>query len=460
MQDPFRFLDRVPLRWRFATATAVPLAIGFGLYLLVGLWALAVSAAVAVLLIWILAGRQSRYFFQTATGILRTRAIDRHHRLADEGPAEQRRIANAVNRLADNVERTLAESDRNRRYHETILNELTAGIMVVDEAGNMQYANPAAAEMLGFDLPLSDPGPTPLASKVAIFEINEAVTQSATTGETVHRDVEIYDTHRHIEVIARGVPPEESGIARAVAIVNDRTDEIRQGVSMREFVANASHELRTPIASIQASVETLKLGKQLDNEIADQFLDRIDDGAHRMASLVNELMDLTLLETGRMALNLNPTAPEELINAVLDSHGPISGSSAHHVDVDIDDDLPEFHVDAPKIERALGNLLVNAQKFTPEDGRISIACRSDGDHVVIEVADTGLGIDSEELPHIFERFYKSQRALSDRSGFGLGLAIAKNIIELHEGTVEATSMIGEGSTFSVRLPIAGSKNSE
>ena len=302
MPDLCSILDPVPLKWRFTAATAVPLIVGLTLFPFVGFWSLTAGSLIAVIGVWMLVRRQTRYFLRTAVGILRTRAIDRRHRLPVEGPREQQRIAHAVNRLADNVEQTLAESSRNRRYHETILSELTAGILVVDAEGILQYANPAACEMLGFEIEDSEYRSTPLAAKVGIFEVNDAVTICTSTGETVRRIVEVFDEHRHFEVIARGLPPEDSGLGRSVVIINERTDEIRLGVSMREFVANASHELRTPIASIQASIETLRMGDELPPETQDQFLARIDDGARRMGTLVTELMDLTLLETGRMAL--------------------------------------------------------------------------------------------------------------------------------------------------------------
>ena len=306
----------------------------------------------------------------------------------------------------------------------------------------------------GFEISDDQSGPTPLASKVSIYEINEAVAISATSGNTVRRNVEIYDTHRHLEVTARGLPPEESGVGRSLVIVNDRTDEIRLGVSIREFVANASHELRTPIASIQASVETLKLGAGDTPQAREQFLDRIDDGAHRMAALVSELMDLTLLETGRMAVHQTMVSPGNLIGAVMEGHGPVGEDSTHEIEIEVAGGIPDVLIDVPKIERAIGNLLVNARKFTPDGGRIKISCRSDGADVVFAVEDTGEGIDPEEIPHIFERFYKSHRSSGDRSGFGLGLAITKNIVELHQGSVEVESNVGAGSIFTVRLPIS------
>ncbi len=454
MPDLCSILDPVPLKWRFTTATAVPLIVGLILFPLVGFWSIAASSLIAVTGIWMLGRRQTRYFLRTAVGILRTRAIDRRHRLPIEGPQEQQRIAHAVNRLADNVEQTLVESDRNRRYYETILSGLTAGILVVDAEGMLQYANPVACEMLGFDLDDTELRLTPLAAKVGIFEINEAVMISATTGETVRRIVEVFDEHRHFEVVVRGLPPEDSGLGRSVVIVNERTEEIRLGVSMREFVANASHELRTPIASIQASVDTLKLGKQLSPDTAEQFLDRIDDGAQRMAALVTELMDLTLLETGRVTLHKTEISPRNLIDAVVASHGPVRDPQGHEIVIEVDRDVPDISIDVPKVERALGNVLANAQKFTPAGGSVKISARFDERAIRFDVEDSGEGIDPEELPHIFERFYKSPRSSGDRTGFGLGLAITKNIVELHDGSLEVVSTTGEGSRFSLRLPIS------
>ena len=173
-----------------------------------------------------------------------------------------------------------------------------------------------------------------------------------------------------------------------------------------------------------------------------------------MAALVTELMDLTLLETGRTVLRKAASTPSDLIKAVIDSHGAVGGELTHTIDVKIEDDIPAISVDSQKIERALGNVFANAQKFTPAGGEISISCRTEGDHVVFAISDTGEGIDQEELPQIFERFYKSPRSTGDRSGFGLGLAITKNIVELHGGSVEAVSSPGDGTTISVRLPVS------
>ncbi len=452
MPDFCRVFDFLPLRWRYAVSAAVPLTIGTVLYFFLGITAFVVGAISAVVAVWFLARRQSGFFLRTANGILRTQSIDRANRLAPDGPAEQQRIINAINRLADSVETLLSESARNRVYHETILNELTVGILVVDANGNLQYANPAACSTLDFVFESDTASPTPLASKVNIYEINAAVTTSASAGETVLRNVVLYDTQKHLEVISRALPAEESGSRRAIVIVNDRTDEIRLGVTMREFVANASHELRTPIASIQASVETLKLGGQLQPETVEQFLNRIDESARRMAALVSEMMDLTMLETGRSPLHTKMIEPSDLIESVVASYGSIGMSKIHNVEVEIASEVPNVLVDEQKMVQAIGNLLGNAQKFTLPGGRVKISCRREGQDVTIAVEDTGEGIDPDELPHIFERFYKSHRSSGDRSGFGLGLAITKNIVEMHRGSVDVESVVGEGSTFTVRLP--------
>lgn len=453
MPDRCRIVDFLPLKWRYASVAAVPLTVGFALYGFFGIAAVAIGAVFAVVAVWFLANRQSQFFWRTANGILRTQSIDRGNRLATHGPPEQQRIINAANRFADSVESILAESARNRAYHETILNELTIGILVVDENGMLQYANPAVCATLDFDYDEVGTGLTTLASKVNVYEINEAATTSATAGETVVLNLELYDSQRHLEVISRSLPTDDSGARRAIVIINDRTDEIRLGVSMREFVANASHELRTPIASIQASVDTLKMGATLEPDIAAEFLDRIDDSSRRMAALVSEMMDLTMLETGRSPLNVKLMGPSALIDGVLNDYRPLAIDPIHQYEKAVDDDLPQISVDQAKMERAIGNLLGNAQKFTPSGGRIRLSGRVDDGFVAISVHDTGEGIDPDELPYVFERFYKSPRSSGDRTGFGLGLAITKNIVEMHCGSVEVESVVGEGSKFTVRLPI-------
>ena len=453
MPDLCRIIDFLPLRWRYVAVAAVPLVVGSVLYFFLGIAPVIVGAVAAVVGVWFMANRQSGFFLRTANGILRTQSIDRANRLPPDGPVEQQRIINAVNRLAESVETILSESARNRVYHETILNELTVGILVVDADGNLQYANPAACSMLDFVFDSDAAIPTPLASKVNIYEINAAVTTSASAGETVLRNVVLYDTQKHLEVISRALPAEESGNRRAIVIINDRTDEIRLGIAMREFVANASHELRTPIASIQASVDTLKLGGQLQSETMEQFLNRIDESAHRMAALVSEMMDLTMLETGRSPLHTKMIEPSDLIESVVANYGSIGMSKIHNVEVEIAGEVPNVLVDEQKMVQAIGNLLGNAQKFTPPGGQVKISCRREDRDIAISVEDTGEGIDPDELPHIFERFYKSHRSSGDRSGFGLGLAITKNIVEMHRGSVEVESVVGEGSTFTVRLPI-------
>ncbi len=453
MPDLCRIVDFLPLKWRYASVVAVPLTVGFALYGFFGIAAVAVGATVAIVVVWFLANRQSQFFWRTANGILRTQSIDRSNRLTTYGPPEQQRIVNAVNRLADSVESILAESDLNRAYHETILNELMIGILVVDENGMLQYANPAVCATLDFTYDEVGNGLTTLASKVNVYEINEAATTSATVGETVVLNLEIYDSQRHLEVISRSLPTDDSGARRAIVIINDRTDEIRLGVSMREFVANASHELRTPIASIQASVDTLKMGAALKTDAAAEFLDRIDDSSQRMAALVSEMMDLTMLETGRSPLNVELIALSPLIDGVFDAYGPLELEPIHQYELAVDEGLPQISVDRAKIERAIGNLLGNAKKFTPPGGRIRLSGRVDDGFVAITVQDNGEGIDPDELPYIFERFYKSPRSSGDRTGFGLGLAITKNIVEMHRGSVEAESVVGEGSKFTVRLPI-------
>ena len=452
MSSLWRIVDRIPSEWRYLLATGLPLSLGIGAHFVVGWFGVVLGAAASLMCVFVVASRQRQHSTRTALGIIRSRAIQRGYKLPTTGPTESVRIAHAINRFTAEVEQTLADAEIHRRYHETILNELSAGVLVVDALGILQYANRAAGEILGFDVDGIRDGTTQLGSKVNVYELNDAAMTCATSNEVASREVEVYGSGRHLEIVARPLPPEQLGIGRAAVIVNDRTEEIRLGVSMREFVANASHELRTPISVIQASVESLKMGAIDDSEATKRFLDRIDGGSQRLAGLVSEMMDLTLLETGRMSTHLESVMPSDLIQSVVDSYGPLAESAELRITSHAPENLEPILADRHKLERAIGNLVTNAVKFTHAGGSIEISCCPSDSVVEISVSDSGIGIAAEELPHVFERFYKSSRATADRSGYGLGLAITKHIVELHGGEIEVESVLGEGTTFKIRLP--------
>ena len=449
-----RYIRRLPLRVRVLALALFPVLLASALFAFIGAWSFLVAGVAGILLGLLASSSQKGYLRRATLGVLRIRSIDRNYRLPVDGTPEESRLSTAINRLANSVNDAVSDETARRIYHETILNEMKDGILVVSSRGILQYSNPAAREILSFDESYQESSQVQLASKVNIYEINDAASISSNSVASCRRVVELYNPIRYLEVTSTPLPPEESEIGRALLIVRDRTGEYRLGESMREFVANASHELRTPIAAIQACVETLKFGAIDDPEAARDFLNRIEDSSSRMTILVSDLMDLAVLETGRATMHMVPVEPRELMKSMVAQFGPIADKSDIELRIEDSDAVGLINVDREKMERVLSNLVSNALKFTSSGGNVRMHTNSSDGVVSISVSDDGQGIGVDELPHVFDRFYKVAPSNNDHTSFGLGLAIAKNIVELHEGEIVANSVLGEGSTFTVKLPAA------
>jgi two-component system, OmpR family, phosphate regulon sensor histidine kinase PhoR len=219
----------------------------------------------------------------------------------------------------------------------------------------------------------------------------------------------------------------------------------------RDFVANISHELRTPLASVRLLIETLLAGARDEPEVATRMLNQMLAEVDSITQLAQELLDLSLIESGQMPMqvtraNLGEIAAEQIIH-----YEPMAQQKQIVVKNDVAEDLI-VEVDRKMIGRVLGNLIHNAIKFTPDRGHITIGAASVDGKIKVSVADTGAGIPQEDLPRIFERFYKVDRARG-KSGTGLGLAIARHVVEVHGGRIWAESVEGKGATFYFTLPV-------
>jgi two-component system phosphate regulon sensor histidine kinase PhoR len=215
-------------------------------------------------------------------------------------------------------------------------------------------------------------------------------------------------------------------------------------------VANISHELRTPLASIRLLVDTLQAGALANPTLASDMLSKINSEVDALSQLARELLDLAMIESGQMPFRLASTSLLDLAQEQVGRFSPQAQQKRLAITVDIPPDLCAL-ADGEMLARVLTNLLHNALKFTPPDGRIDIDARKESENVVVSVADTGPGIPREELARIFERFYKVDRARG-QSGTGLGLAVARHIIEGHGGRIWAESEPGHGATLRFTLP--------
>jgi two-component system phosphate regulon sensor histidine kinase PhoR len=257
---------------------------------------------------------------------------------------------------------------------------------------------------------------------------------------------------RILQAAARRLDAAEERIG--VVVLRDITELRRLEGIRRDFVANVSHELRTPLTSIRALVETLEAGALHDPSVSADFMARIVSEVDRLAQIVDELLDLARLESGRIRLSLERIEPESLIRRAVHRMAPQTERAGLTVDFMVIPGTPAVLVDRARLDQVLLNLVHNAVKFTPSGGRITVLASPAGDFVEFQVRDTGVGVNPEDLPRLFERFYKADRARRSE-GTGLGLAIAKHIVHAHGGSIWAEANDGGGTVFVFQLPVSG-----
>ncbi|MDY7033052.1 MAG: ATP-binding protein [Thermodesulfobacteriota bacterium] len=255
-----------------------------------------------------------------------------------------------------------------------------------------------------------------------------------------------YEGEKILHVQAAAITDEKKEHLAVVAVFHDITEIRRLERVRKEFVANVTHELRTPLTSIKGFVETLRDGAINDPENSLKFLNIIATHTDRLNQLLSDLLELSQIESGRTEMNLEPINIMDVINRVVSVFADTVHQRKQSITIDIQEDFPFVLVDEEKVEIVLINLLDNAVKYTPDNGEITVSAFDKGNNVQIEVSDTGMGIPDAELPRIFERFYRVDKARSrELGGTGLGLSIVKHIVDAHGGTVHAESEMGKGT---------------
>ena len=351
-----------------------------------------------------------------------------------------RRAEAQTSRLASEQERLVA-----------VLEHLADALLIADGQGRVRLLNPAAARLFGVE----EAGALgrPLSYVVRDHRIVALWERCRESGEEQAEPLEggRLGENRFLQVI---VTPLE-GLAEPAAtllILQDLTRIRRLETVRRDFISNISHELRTPLTSLKALVETLRDGAMDDPPAARHFLTRMEEEVDALAQMVEELLELSRIESGQVPLRLRPTPVETIVRPPVERLRLQAERKGLRLTTDLPPDLPLVLADAQRMQRVIGNLVHNAIKFTPQGG-VEVGASLQGEEVVITVRDSGVGIPAEVLPRIFERFYKADRARSG-GGTGLGLAIAKHLVLAHNGRIWAESREGEGSAFHVALPVA------
>ncbi|NTU66081.1 MAG: cell wall metabolism sensor histidine kinase WalK [Chloroflexi bacterium] len=313
-------------------------------------------------------------------------------------------------------------------------------LLALDRDGRISRANSRAKEILGEKVI----GLTVIEATRS-YEIDAVVQITLGQQRIEERPV----TWNAKPYFARAVPIDDGG---AVLALEDQADRLRLERARRDFVANVSHELRTPLASVRLLIETLLNGALEEPEMAARMLNQMLGEVDSITQLAQELLDLSMIESGQMPMQIARVNLHEIIDEQIIHYEAMTQQKRLTVEDDVSTDLVA-EIDRKMIGRVLGNLIHNAIKFTPDRGRISIAATPVDDKIKVSVADTGVGIPQEDLPRIFERFYKVDRARG-KSGTGLGLAIARHVVEAHGGRIWAESVEGKGATFCFTLPAA------
>jgi two-component system phosphate regulon sensor histidine kinase PhoR len=363
-------------------------------------------------------------------------------------PREFADLARSFNTMTARIRELVLDAERSRARLEAIFANLADGVVIVDERGVVRGLNAAAIAMLETN-PIWAVG-HPLLTAARDHDLVDLMESAFTGSEAKTATIDYARGGRAIEATAQLIdaPNERFGIL----ILRDVTALRRLESIRREFVANVSHELRTPLASIRAVVETLEAGAIDDPPAAAEFLQRIVGEIERLTSLVNDLLELGKAQSGRLSLRLEPLAPIDLISGGAERLRPQVDRAGLHLVIDVPPNLPLVLADRARIEQVLINLIHNAIKFTPS-GSITVTAKTDEHVLRVSVADTGIGIPESDLPRVFERFYKTDRARRSE-GTGLGLAIAKHVIQAHGGAISVTSRQGVGTVFDFTLPLA------
>ncbi|MBI5284714.1 MAG: PAS domain S-box protein [Chloroflexi bacterium] len=355
-------------------------------------------------------------------------------------------LASALNAAGASIERLVAGLSQERAQLEALLNASSDATVAVDPAGAVVFLNDAARSIFGQAADAA--AGRPFIEVVRDHDLNDLLMAAAQRGERSVRLVAYGQAQRWLQATA--VPIEHAGTWAALAVFHDLTEVRRLDSMRRDFISNVSHELRTPLAGIRAAAETLQEGALDDRPAAEEFLGHIQRETDRLTQLVEELLEISRIESGASPLRFEQLDVGSLVRDAVERFAQQAERAGLALRAELPGEPLIIIGDAERLERALGNLVANAIKFTQPGGAITVAANGGDAGVAISVRDTGIGIEPEQQARVFERFYKADRGRG--SGTGLGLAIVKHIVQAHGGSVSLESRPGRGSTFAMHLP--------
>ena len=367
---------------------------------------------------------------------------------------EMGQLASMFNYLTLKLKDTIREMDLERSKLDTIFNYMADGVIAVDLNGHIIHANPIAIDILGLEDTINE----------------EIINKKAFPMERINLDKIDYENLDSLEgdqvleinnviYMVKYAPfrNEINNIGGIIIVFQDITEQHKLDNMRKEFVANVSHELKTPITTIKSYTETIMGYGDIDDELSHKFLSIIDNECDRMARIVRDLLQLSNLDYNKTKWNKIDYSVERLIKDACLKLDFSFKEKNQILNFNLEKDIPNIAIDKDGIEQVILNVISNAIKYTPENGKINIMARSENGRVIITVEDNGIGIPDEDKNRIFERFYRVDKGRSrELGGTGLGLSIAKQIVEAHDGDIILRSQYNMGTEVDIVLPISRS----
>lgn len=370
------------------------------------------------------------------------------------GNDEVSELAKAIDFMADSLQEKINSiRDKNTRM-EAILSSVVSGIIAVDSNENILFINPKAQAMLNIS-------EGDIEGKHLLEVIRNNKIDNMIKGILENKSFEEYEitlnypAEQVLRLYSNAIKYPESNIIIGIIIIIQDITEIRKLEKMRsEFVANVSHELKTPLTSIKGFVETLKAGAIEDQDTAIRFLNIIEDESDRLNRLISDILSLSELENKKIKTRSETIHTVDKIMEIVSLLQTQAGNKNIKLMAKVEPDVRNLKGDPDQFKQMMINLVDNAVKYTPEGGSVEVSASNYGNDVVIKVKDTGIGISKEHIPRLFERFYRVDKARSRNvGGTGLGLAIVKHIVMHFEGKIEVNSEVGRGTEFTLQIPL-------
>ncbi|MBF0215907.1 MAG: HAMP domain-containing protein [Candidatus Omnitrophica bacterium] len=362
-------------------------------------------------------------------------------------------LASALKYMADEINDKIEKIKHEGVKLDAVLSSMFEGIIVVDQKGDILLMNPSLRKLFFVD---SDPeGKTPL-EVIRTAGVQDMIDRILADKERlISKEISVMRPEEKAFKV-NGVPIMRDGVLEGAVLVFHDITELKKLEEIRQdFVANVSHELRTPISSIKGYAETLIDGAIDDRENTKDFVKIIYEDSNRLANLIDDLLDLSRIESGKMKMAFERIELEPVLERALGVLSKTIKDKKINVTRSIPEVLPKVLADEKRLAQVFLNLLDNAVKYTPDGGNVNIGIARMDDHLRIDISDNGLGIPQNDMPRIFERFYRVDKARSrEMGGTGLGLSIVKHIVLAHNGQVWAESEPGRGSKFTFTVPVA------